>query len=202
MSIQASMHRPYESPKGMTEARSMQSSLQQTPSSVCGVNGSAVQAEQKTVASAKKHSRFMQIPPISSAAIVWTRVSASDAFCFLLIIPREWQMQYPACLLPRLTCPAPRRMLPPTYHKKDAGEEGANVWATPLGIYFALRPGANRTVVQWVWWSMAVRHGSPSLRQIFRLNWTAGDLVRVALPRNVRKKMSVIFCQGCLKGRP
>src|SRR5215831_5678288 len=59
MSVQASMHRPYESPKGMTEARSMQSSLQRAPSSVCGVNCGEAQAEQKMVASARRHSRFM-----------------------------------------------------------------------------------------------------------------------------------------------
>jgi len=59
MSIQASIHRLYESPKGMTEARSMQSSLQRAPSSVCGVNCGEAQAEQKTVASARRHSRFM-----------------------------------------------------------------------------------------------------------------------------------------------
>jgi len=54
---------------------------------------------------------------------------------------------------------------------------------------------------QWVWWSMAARHGSLSPRRIFRPNSTAGDPVRVALPRNARKKMSVIFSQGCSKGR-
>src|SRR6266849_2899910 len=47
MSIQASRHRPYELPKGMTAARSMQSNLQRAPSSVCGVNCGAVQAEEK-----------------------------------------------------------------------------------------------------------------------------------------------------------
>src|SRR5207248_7451141 len=52
----------------------------------------------------------------------------------LLIPLGERQVQYPARLLPRLTRPAPRRMLPPKYHKKDAGEKGAaygqHLWAS------------------------------------------------------------------------
>jgi hypothetical protein len=53
-----------------------------------------------------------------------------------------------------------------------------------------------------VWWSTAARHGSHSLKRIFTRTLTgAGDPVRVALLRNARKKMSVIFCQGCSKDR-
>src|SRR5262245_31022494 len=70
MSIQASRHRPYELPKGMTEARSIQSNLQRAPSRVWGVNGGGAQAEKKPVTSVRRHSRFMERPPISLAAVI------------------------------------------------------------------------------------------------------------------------------------
>jgi hypothetical protein len=79
MSPQASRHRPYELPKGMTEARSIQSNLQRAPSRVWGANGGGAQAVNTPVTRASKHSRFMEKPPISWVAVsvlsVWTRGS-------------------------------------------------------------------------------------------------------------------------------